>query len=229
MVVISGPDRLPASMMLPLNANYLQTERFHAQINAGLPLKKRLWQTVVQEKIRRQGELLREVCGTDFALCGLSREVRSGDPENMEGRAAVIYWKHLFPDGFRRDRTASDSNLLLNYGYAVLRAMTARACCAAGLHPSLGVNHHNRYDPYCLADDLMEPFRPVVDAQVVCMNPDNLPVAELTKEHRAALIGALLGKIATPNGNWSVTDLLRISAGQTAKSFSTGEVCLKYD
>jgi len=228
MVVVSGADRLPTGMMIPLNCNYLMAERVHAQINASVPLKKRLWQTVVQEKIRRQALLLKEIKGAEFSLDLFSRDVRSGDTNNMEGRAAAVYWKNLFRSVFVRDRAADDNNLLLNYGYAVLRAMTARACCAAGLLPAIGINHHNRYDHYCLADDLMEPFRPVVDRQVVKMNPDNLRIGELKKEYRAALIGALLGKMQTANGIWSITDLLRISAEQLTRSFTTGDICLKY-
>jgi len=227
-VVIAGPNRMPAAMQFPLSGNYLQTERFHAQIEAPKPLSKRLWQTIVKAKIARQADLLMEVCRQDFGLHSLPARVASGDPQNVEARAAAIYWKHLFNRPFTRERSAPDSNLLLNYGYAVLRAMTARACCAAGLHPTIGVNHHNRYDPFCLADDLMEPFRPVVDRTVRKLNPDNLEIGELSASCRQEILSALLGKIRTPAGMWELTDLLRISAEQTAKSFQTGEIALKY-
>ena len=227
-VVISGGDRLPVAMQFPLSGNYLQTERFHAQINASEPLSKRLWQTVVKAKIRRQAEALRQFHQQDFGLSSLVPKVLSGDTSNIEARAAAIYWKHLFGRPFTRERSAPDSNLLLNYGYAVLRAMTARACCAAGLHPTLGINHHNRYDPFCLADDLMEPFRPVVDCAVRMLNPDNSEIGELSAASRREIISALLDKVSTPNGWWNLTDLLRISAEQTAKSFQTGELALKY-
>lgn len=227
-VLISGPNRMPAAMQIPLAGNYLQTERFHAQIDAPKPLFKRLWQTVVKAKIAKQAELLLELNGEDHGLRLLIPKVASGDPQNVEARAAAIYWKHLFRVPFLRDRTASDSNILLNYGYSVLRAMTARACCAAGLHPTIGINHHNRFDPFCLADDLMEPFRPVVDRGVRNLNPDNRVVEELTPALRKEILSALLGKQQTDSGMWDLTDLLRISAEQTARSFQTGEVSLHY-
>ena len=227
-VLISGPSRMPAAMQLPLEGNYLQTERFHAQINASKPLSKRLWQIVVKAKIAKQADLLMEFKGQDYGLRMLIHKVASGDPQNIEARAAAIYWKHLFPASFVRDRAASDSNILLNYGYSVLRAMTARACCAAGLHPTIGINHHNRYDPFCLADDLMEPFRPVVDRIVRNLNPDNRKVEELTSVRRKEILSALLEKQRTDSGMWDLTDLLRISAEQTARSFQTGEIALRY-
>lgn len=228
MVVISGKNRLPVSMQLPLDANYVQNERFRAQISASVPLNKRLWQTVVKEKIRRQGELLKELHGSDFHLLDLANEVRSGDPDNIEGRAAVIYWKNLFPSAFSRDRQACDNNLLLNYGYAVLRAIAARACCGAGLHPTLGIDHHNRYDPYCLADDIMEPYRTQVDKTVFRINPENKEIPELSKDLRAAVLETFITRIPSPDGMRSITDLLNISASQLADSFQTGQVKLTY-
>ena len=227
-VLISGSNRMPVAMQFPLTGNYLQTERFHAQIDAPKPLIKRLWQTVVKAKISRQADLLCEFNKSDFRLHSLEGRVFSGDPQNIEARAAAVYWKHLFLCPFTRDRSAQDSNLLLNYGYAVLRAMTARACCAAGLHPTIGINHHNRYDPFCLADDLMEPFRPVVDRIVRKLNPDNLEIPELDQKSKKEILSALLDKIQTSSGRWTLPDLLRISAEQTAKSFQSGEVALHY-
>ena len=227
--VICGRDRLPTAMQLPLNGNYVQSERFRAQADASLPLRKRLWQCVVKEKIRRQGALLRELHGDDFGLSKLSAAVNSGDPENLEGRAAVIYWKNLFCTPFLRDRENADNNLLLNYGYAILRAMAARACCAAGLHPTLGIHHHNRYDSCCLADDLMEPFRCVIDRKVAELNPENAAVGELTRPLRAELLRALLERQETRAGEeWRISDLLRSSAQQLAESFLSGEMKLNY-
>lgn len=227
-VIISGKDRLPIAMQLPINGNYIQNERFRSQINAKLPLRKRLWQTVIQEKIRRQGALLQKLHGSDCGLFDLARKVRSGDPDNIESRAAVIYWKNFWKTAFQRDRDACDSNMMLNYGYAVLRALTARACCAAGLHPTLGINHHNRYNAYCLADDLMEPFRCVVDEAVYNINPENIAVDELSMEVRRQLITALQAKQSTADGMWKITDLVQHSAQQLAESFQTGEMLLRY-
>lgn len=228
-VVISGKDRLPMAMQLPLKGNYIQNERFRSQAEAKLPLRKRLWQVVVQAKLRSQGRLLQKLHGSDFGLEKLSEQVRSGDSDNMESRGAVIYWKNFWDGNFVRDREAVDNNMMLNYGYAVLRAITARACCAAGLHPTIGINHHNRYNPYCLADDLMEPFRAVVDEAVYKLNPANDPIEELSKEMRAVLIGSLQGKIATAQGMWKISDLIQRSANQLAESFQSGEVVLQYD
>ena len=132
-----------------------------------MPVCKRLWRQIVRAKIKAQAALLVELRGTDFGLGALVLRVRSGDPSNVEARAARRYWPHVFADlDFRRHRENEDQNILLNYGYAVLRAIIARAICAAGLHPSLGIHHHNRYNAFCLADDLMEPFRPAVDHAV---------------------------------------------------------------
>ena len=228
-VVVSGKNRLPVSMHLPLKGNYIQNERFRSQINAKVPLQKRLWQTIIQEKIRRQGELLQKLHGSDFGLLSLSEKVRSGDSENIESRAAVIYWKNFWDDSFRRDREAEDSNMLLNYGYAVLRAITARACCAAGLHPTIGINHHNRYNAYCLADDLMEPFRPIVDETVYQINPENRFIENLSKDMRHQLISSLQGKLPTADGLWKISDLIQRSADQVAESFQTGEMQLRYN
>ena len=228
MVLVSGPDRLPAAMQLPLEGNYIQTQRFQAQIDAPKPLSKRLWQVIVKEKILNQAELLRELHGEDFGLSLLAKQVRSGDPDNLEGRAAVLYWKNLFGDPFQRDRAQENNNLLLNYGYAILRAMTARACCAAGLHPTIGLHHHNQYDPFCLADDLMEPFRPVVDRIVYGLNRANAPV-ELGRDQRRALIQGLLEtRMPSPKGRCLIPDLLHMYAGQIVASFLEGEVRLAF-
>ena len=228
-VVISGKDRLPIGMQLPISGNYIQQERFCSQIEAKLPLKKRLWQTVIREKIRRQGELLQKLHNDDFGLLNLAEKVRSGDPDNIESRAAVIYWKNFWTSSFRRDRGVADSNMMLNYGYAVLRAITARACCAAGLHPTVGINHHNRYNAYCLADDLMEPFRTVIDETVYKLNPENLYIDELTQDMRRQLISSLQGKLDTSDGMWKISDLIQHSANQLVESFQTGEMLLRYN
>ena len=185
--------RLPAALMLPLAQHHRQTARFADQANASAPAKKRAWQQIVTAKIRAQARLLEEAHGDDRGLAALVQRVKSGDPDNLEGQAARRYWPVLFDDPtFRRDRDLGGPNALLNYGYAVLRAIIARAICAAGLHPSLGVHHHNQYDAFCLADDLMESFRPLVDRAVVgyvrAIAPEE---PELDKDAKAALIGAL--------------------------------------
>ena len=165
--VACNRQHLPVGMLLPLAAHHAQVERFAAQARAPLPMRKRLWQQVVRAKIEAQANVLEDLHGTDHGLRALVPQVQSGDPKNVEAWASRRYWPRLFADlDFRRRPDNEDQNLLLNYGYAVLRAIVARAICAAGLHPSLGIHHHNRYDTFCLADDLMEPFRPTVDRAV---------------------------------------------------------------
>jgi len=166
--VACNRQNLPVGMFLPLAAHHSQAQRFAAQARAPLPLRKRLWRQIVRAKIRAQADALESLHGTDHGLRQLVPLVRSGDPANVAARAARRYWSRLFVDvRFRRNPDDEDQNLLLNYGYAVLRAIVARAVCAAGLHPSQGIHHHNRGNAFCLADDLMEPFRPTVDRSVV--------------------------------------------------------------
>jgi CRISPR-associated protein Cas1 len=157
----------PVAMMLPLDGHYVQAERFAQQAQMSLPTKKRLWKQIVQAKISAQSSVLRSLHGVDGGLEAMVSKVRSGDPQNREATAAQRYWPRVFGDPqFRRDREAGDQNRQLNYGYAVLRAIIARGIAAAGLHPSLGLHHSNRYNAFVLADDLMEPYRPLVDHSI---------------------------------------------------------------
>ncbi|WP_372426393.1 type II CRISPR-associated endonuclease Cas1 [Salinarimonas chemoclinalis] len=165
-VVASGRDHLPLGLLLPLDAHHVQTERHRAQVEAGAPARKRAWQALVRAKIAQQGIVLAHFTGQDAGLAEMARRVRSGDPDNLEAQAAQRYWPRLLGTGFRRDREAEGANALLNYGYAVVRAATARAVVATGLIPSLGVFHKRRSNPFCLADDLVEPYRPFVDWRV---------------------------------------------------------------
>lgn len=167
--------RMPVGLMLPLAGNTIQNERFRSQLDSSLPLRKQLWQQTIESKIRNQASVLRYVTGLEHKnMLKWSDSVRSGDADNMEARAAVYYWKTIFPNDpcFIRDREDEGANALLNYGYAILRAVVARALVGAGLLPTLGIHHHNRYNAYCLADDIMEPYRPYVDKVVVEMLED---------------------------------------------------------
>lgn len=168
-VITCDSQRLPIGLFLPLAGNSIQNERFRLQVDASLPLKKQLWQQTIEAKIRNQAAMLRYTTGEEHKnMIKWSDSVKSGDVENMEARAAVYYWKTVFPDNpyFVRDHEGGGINALLNYGYAVLRAIVARALVASGLLPTLGIHHHNRYNSYCLADDIMEPYRPYVDKVV---------------------------------------------------------------
>lgn len=168
-IVTCDSKRMPVGLILPLAGNTVQNERFRSQIDSSLPLRKQLWQQTIEAKIRNQAAVLQYVTGEKHNnMLKWSESIRSGDTDNMEARAAVYYWKTIFPDNpyFVRDHDAEGPNALLNYGYAILRAVVARALVGSGLLPTLGIHHHNRYNAYCLADDIMEPYRPYVDKLV---------------------------------------------------------------
>lgn len=172
-VLVTGRDHLPAGMMLPLGTHHVLTERHRAQVTVSAPTRKRVWQALIHAKIGQQSMVLAHFIGHDAGLGLLAKRVRSGDPDNLEAQAAQRYWPLLFGKEFRRDRDAGGTNALLNYGYAVVRAAIARAIVGAGLIPSLGVFHKNRSNPFCLADDLLEPYRPFVDWRVRLLVDDN--------------------------------------------------------
>ena len=190
-VITCDSSHMPVGLMLPLAGNTTQTERFRHQLDASLPLRKQLWQQTVQCKIRNQRAVLQE-CSKAETRCmqAWANDVRSGDPDNLEARAAVYYWKSLFGHvpGFIRDREGVQPNSLLNYGYAILRAVVARALVASGLLPTLGIHHHNRYNAYCLADDIMEPYRPYVDSLVYYVTEHYGVDIELSKDIKSELL-----------------------------------------
>lgn len=189
-VITCDSRQMPVGLLLPLAGNTVQNERFRLQIEASLPLKKQLWQQTIEAKIRNQEAMLRYSTGAVHNnMLKWSESVRSGDVENMEARAAVYYWKTVFPDNpyFVRDHEGGGANALLNYGYAILRAIVARALVASGLLPTLGIHHHNRYNAYCLADDMMEPYRPYVDKIVYEIISDDSQ-AEVTVANKIKLL-----------------------------------------
>jgi CRISPR-associated protein Cas1 len=191
-VLLCDEKCLPIAELLPLQSHALHSERLRKQVETKEPLKKRLWQQIVQAKLRTQAELLQRLRGADYGLAAMARMVRSGDADNLEGQGARRYWSLLFEgSGFVRDREARDQNRFLNYGYAIVRAQVARAICSTGLNPSLGLHHHNRYDALPLADDLIEPFRVFVDEKVVELLKEHDPLDEMTTSVRRELIGVL--------------------------------------
>lgn len=217
-IITCGSNHLPVGLMLPLYGNTVQNERFRNQIDASLPLKKQLWQQTVQCKIANQAAVLEYVTGqVHNNMLVWADSVRSGDTENMEARAAAYYWKNIFPASphFVRGRDEDDPNNLLNYGYAILRAVVARALVASGLLPTLGIHHHNRYNAYCLADDIMEPYRPYVDRVVydVVSQTDSY---ELTKEMKAKLLSIPTVEVVI-NGKRSP---LMVAVSQTTASLA---------
>jgi len=219
-------NHLPVGLMLPLCGNTTQNERFTKQIEASVPLKKQLWQQTVQQKILNQAAVLKSVTGCEVGnMMRWAKDVRSGDPDNLEGRAAVYYWRNLFLDipNFTREREGMSPNNLLNYGYAILRAVIARSLVSSGLLPTLGIHHHNRYNAYCLADDIMEPYRPYVDKLVIELMSSGIDCSEITKEIKQELLQiptleVIIGKKRSP---------LMIASTQTTASLYkcfTGEL-----
>lgn len=217
-VIICSSRYTPSSCLFPMNGHHAQGERFEAQAAAGLPLKKRLWAQLVKAKIAAQGAVLQR-CGKPAAQMQLlQRRVRSGDPDNIEATAAQRYWPELFGRSFRRDRGADDANILLNYGYTVLRAATARAIAGAGLHPSLGLHHKSGGDAFRLADDLMEPFRPTVDLLVFEMAGE-ATAATLDTDRKRRLAAILNADFATETGVTTLSTALSRAAQSLAQVF----------
>jgi len=204
-VVLCGCDHHPAGMFLPIESNSLQSERFRVQISVKEPVKKRLWKEIVRAKIRHQANVIGKGSEAYNALMGLRQRVRSGDPENIEAQASRKYWGAYLQEvdcvrlgqvRFRRDVNGAAPNSLLNYGYMVIRAAVARALCSAGLLPSLGIHHRNRYNAFCLADDMVEPFRGFVESKVleIC-ECEGIP-AEVDQRIKARLLEVLYQEVA---------------------------------
>jgi CRISP-associated protein Cas1 len=200
--VLCAANHKPVGMLWPLDGHHLQAHRFDAQIACTLPTKKRLWASLVKAKLLQQAAVLEATGVAAVPLITLAKNVRSGDPDNLEAQGARKYWSLLFGSLFRRDQEADGLNALLNYGYTVLRAATARAVVAAGLHPSIGLHHSHDNNAMRLVDDLMEPFRPVIDWTVWQLQ-HNQP-CHINPETKRALIKSLYLELATPAGNTPV-------------------------
>lgn len=222
-VMVLGNNFNPVAVVLPLNGHFEQAHRIRAQADASLPLRKQAWATLVRHKITAQAEALERVGEPSERLRRLSLAVRSGDPDNREAQAAQAYWPLMMEKAFRRDRDASGANALLNYGYAVLRAATARAIVAAGLHPSLSVHHRSGGDALALADDLMEPFRPVIDLTVRRLGAEG--ITEVA-EARPALVACLAADFPTSQGASPLTQILLRLAQSLAQSYLDGKLRL---
>ena len=208
-VIVCDEKHSPVGMLMPLSGHHLQAERFDLQAHADLPLRKRLWKQIVHAKIGNQGKLLQLLTGADSGLGEMAKTVHSGDPENIEAQAARRYWSALFGPGFVRQDEKHEQNAHLNYGYAVLRATVTRAICAAGLHPSLGLHHHNQYDAFCLASDLTEPFRPLVDRKVQEWFAQHQPPCPVDRLAKAHLLTLAMERYDDPEGERrSLFDLL---------------------
>ena len=220
-VVLCEPKFLPVAWLWPLEGHHVQALRMRQQLEASQPLCKRLWQAVVRAKITQQQHALTLFQAPAAGFAGLARRVKSGDPDNVEAQAARRYWPLLFGSEFRRHRFGPMPNPFLNYGYTVLRAAVARAVAAAGLHPSLGIHHHNRANAMCLVDDLMEPFRPLVDCIVVRLVQAGY--TEVTPQTKRALAGALTLDMETERGTTPLQTCLERAAQSLARAYETGK------
>lgn len=217
-LIMCNDKSMPSSMLLPLESNTVQSERFREQTCASLPLKKQLWQQTVKAKIRNQAAALkRHTPEKALNMTTWADSVKSGDTDNLEARAAAFYWKNIFSqhiNDFSRNRDGEPPNNLLNYGYAILRAVVARSLVASGLLPTLGIHHHNRYNAYCLADDIMEPYRPYVDDMIIKIIKSGKPINQLDKSIKAELLTIPTIEVMI-NGKHSP---LMIAAASTASS-----------
>jgi CRISP-associated protein Cas1 len=226
-IMVTGPDHLPLGMMLPLDAHHVQTERHRAQIEASEPTRKQIWRALISAKLSQQAQVLDRFGVTPNGLAEMSRRVRSGDPDNLEAQGAQRYWPLLFGKDFRRDRSAEGINAALNYGYAVVRAALARAVVAAGLIPSLGVFHKNRANPFCLADDLFEPYRPFVDWRVKLLTQENAPPLSLdNRPVRAALLSLFNETVLVGERRLPLLLALEAGAASLARALTGGEKTL---
>ncbi len=190
-VVITCDSRhMPVVLCYPTEGHTEQMKRFIEQINMSEPLKKNLWKQVVEQKILNQATLLETVTTDYHPLYKMAGAVRSGDTTNQEAIAAAYYWGRLFDRelDFRRERMGDPPNHFLNYGYAILRSLTTRALVITGLIPSLGIHHRNKYNAYCLADDMMEPYRPFVDEMVLDLIEEGLLDSPLDKRIKRELL-----------------------------------------
>ena len=218
-VITCNQKSMPVGLLLPLCGNTTQNERFRSQLEASLPLRKQLWQQTIKQKILNQEHVLRINTAQETNCMRVwSNDVRSGDPDNLEARTAAYYWKNVFTTypNFVRDREGTPPNNLLNYGYAILRAIIARALVGSGLLPTLGIHHHNRYNAYCLADDIMEPYRPYVDQLVLDIIQCNLEISDITRDFKMQLLGIPMLDVVI-NGKRSP---LMIAAQQTTASLA---------
>jgi CRISP-associated protein Cas1 len=222
--VLCGPDHQPDGVLLPLRAHSTRAERIAAQVHGGQPLKKQLWARIVAAKITNQAALIQDPRSRS-TLERHARAVRSGDPENREAQAARLYWPVIFAESheefastiFRRSDPSLWPNTCLNYGYAILRAITARAICAAGLMPEIGVHHHNRYDPFALASDLMEPFRAWVD--LATLELLDLGPGELDRDRKQLLLGIYERPARLDSGQTPLWIAIQNCAAQLAAAF----------
>lgn len=235
-VIICNTNHLPNGMFLNLNSHHIQQEIFRNQIEASLPLKKQLWQQTIMEKITNQGILLEQITKKKNSFEFLASKVLSGDTTNMEGVAAAQYWKSFFDSSesdlalqmsFKRERFGDYPNNFLNYGYAILRAATARALSGSGLLNTLGIHHKSKYNAFALADDIMEPFRPIVDEKVYAIM-QNYEEQELNTKIKAELLQILTRTVYFKEEKSPLMVALQKTASSLQQCFTGDRKKIKY-
>ena len=223
-VVLCAANHAPKSVLMPLQGHHMQGARMRAQWQAKAPLIKQAWKQVVAAKVRMQAKALAAIGEPSSPLDMMTRKITSGDSTNIEAQAARYYWPRMMGPEFRRDTAAGDENALLNYGYTILRAATARAVVAAGLHPTIGLFHANRGNAFALADDLMEPFRPLVDSAVRTIAMARGP--EVDTEAKQSLAGLIAADLPLRDGITPVSVALMKLATSLGQSFETNKLAL---
>lgn len=219
-LVVCDAKHHPSSMMLHLDTHHIQAERFRQQIAASEPLKKNLWMQTVKAKVRNQAAVLKAVGENPLVLENLANKVASGDPANIEGQAARIYWKLLFGETFLRDPDGPPPNPSLNYGYSIIRAAIARALVGSGLLPTLGIHHRNKYNSFALADDIMEPYRPFVDLLVYRQRQSIGDYHNLTKERKAEFLQLLHSDVENKGSHSPMMVAMEYSSASLAQCFA---------
>lgn len=220
-LVLCGSNHFPIGYLGAINGHHAQSRRIRDQISAKVPLKKQLWRQLVIQKIKMQGSMLKAQNLDSKRLEMLARQVKSGDPSNIEAQAARYYWSRLMWKGFRRDRGEVGANAMLNYGYTVLRAAVARAIIAAGFHPSIGIHHKNQTNGFVLADDLIEPFRPIVDYSVKSLL--NHGLNEINPDSKRALTSILEFDLNVSGSRSPVTTAIKLLCQSLVSSYASGK------
>jgi CRISPR-associated protein Cas1 len=227
-LVFCDERHLPYSVLLPISeGNNLHSKVLHQQLNLKLPTKKRLWRQVVKQKIVEQANTLKMLDKPYRPLERLAENVKTGDSGNLEAQAAQTYWQLLFGNEFRRNVELDGINSLLNYGYSIMRAMVARAIVGSGLHPAIGLNHHNQYNGLCLADDLMEPFRPWVDFKVYQMTQSN-PQLQVNKESKIPLLNLLSETVTWEQQNMPLMVACHYFLANLKRTYEDSTIMLTY-
>lgn len=229
MIIILGDNYAPSGIFYPTNPHFFHKQKVNLQINASKPLNKKLWQAVVKAKILNQASILSFFTKEDEKLLiALSKKVGSGDPENIEAQAAKKYWRELFGEEFRRDYSNEGINSMLNYGYAILRSATARSIFSCGLNPVFGIHHHNLGNAFCLVDDLMEPYRPIVDFIVKRITESKKDFKELNPEIKKTLSKILTISLNGDEGIMPLNNSILRLCQSFVRSLENGEVILKF-